>query len=298
MPKKARKRQKFNEPKRKSRSRRQSLVVIALILCMGLTSLILAQWGSIRSSFSPMPAPLPSPPPTPSKEYIYAGGRLVATEEPISAGSSLTAPTSFTAHADTTTQITLSWASTGAPNYSIERSTNYSTTNNGFAPYATVDCTTGCSNTVTFTDTVPLSPVTTYLYRVRSVSGSQQSASSTFDFATNKDFVEQIKNQDPGRTTISATHFLELRDAVNAVRAAAGLGPFTWSDPQGRAPASQVPILKSHMQDLRNGLDQALSNLGLTPQAYTDHDLPSGTPVRKDHINELRQRTKSVIQQP
>lgn len=263
---------------------------------MGLTSLILAQWRSIRTTFSPTPTP--SPTPTLSKEYIYAGGRLIATEEPESAGSMLTAPTAFTAHANASTQITLSWASTGASSYSIERSTNYSGTNNGFAPHATVDCTTGCSNTVTFIDTVPLTPVTTYLYRVRSVSGSQQSASSTLDYATNKVFVEQIKNQDPGRTTISASHFLELRDAVNLVRAAAGLGNFSWSDPQGRAPASQVPILKSHMQDLRDGLDQARSTLGLTPLAYSDPGLPTATWVKKDHIDELRKGTKGVGQLP
>jgi hypothetical protein len=206
-------------------------------------------------------------------------------------------PTNFTVHATATTQITLSWASTGAPNYSIERSTNYSApNNNGFAQHATVDCANGCSNTITFIDSVPATPVATYLYRVRSVSGSQQSAQSTFDFATTQSFPEQIQNQDPGRTPIRATHFLELREAVNAVRAAVGLGPFSWSDPQGRAPASQVPILKSHMQDLRNGLDQALSILGFTSQAYTDQGLPNGTAVRKVHIDELRQRTKGVSQ--
>lgn len=296
MPKKARRRQKLNESKHRSRSRRQSLVVIALILCLGLMSLILAQLKSIRSSFSPTPVLLPSPTPALSKEYIYAGGRLIATEEPVNETSLLMAPTNFNAHADTSTQITLSWASTGAPNYVIERSINYSAENNGFAPYITVDCSTGCSNTITFTDTVQAASVITYLYRVRSVSGSQQSASSTLDFATTQSFAEQIQNQDPGRTTIKAAHFLELRAAVNAVRVAAGLGHFSWSDPQGRAPASQVPILKSHMQDLRDGLDQALSALGLTPQAYTDQGLPSGTSVRKAHIDELRQRTKGVDQ--
>jgi hypothetical protein len=272
-------------------------MAVALVLSLCAAAVILAGWRTTRSPpvYSSL-SPQSSSTPQLSKEYIYAGGRLVATEE-TGNGSPLVAPVNFTAHADATTQITLSWTSTGTPTYLIEWSTNFAAANNGFTQRTIIDCTGGCPNSLSYTDTVPAGTVTTYLYRVRSVSGTQQSAPSAVDFATTKSFQEQIQNQDPpGRTTIKAAHFLELRDAVNAVRAAAGLNAFNWSDPQGRAPANNVPILKSHMQDLRNGLDQALSNLGLTPQAYTDQGLPPGTSVRKAHIDELRQRTKSVGQ--
>src|SRR5690349_1772683 len=118
---KARRRRTAAESKRRSRNGRKSIIVIGLILSLGLTSLILAGWGSLRKSFSPLvPVPTPTPPPQLSKEYIYAGGKLVATEEP--ANTTLTTPTSFSAHADSTTQITLSWAATGATSYVIERS--------------------------------------------------------------------------------------------------------------------------------------------------------------------------------
>jgi hypothetical protein len=296
--KKAQKRHKPKVPQLRGRSRRKTVVLIGLILCLGLSSLILAQWRTIRSSLSPLTsAPTPSPAPQLSKEYIYAGGKLIATEEPSNASTTLSTPINFTANAVATTQVNLSWASTSAPTYLIERSTNYTATNNGFTTLTTIDCTSGCSDPISYTDNVPGNTVITYLYRVRSVSGAQQSSPSLFDFATTKNFTEQIQNQNPpGRTTIRATHFLELQDAVNAVRAAAGLATFTWSDPLGRAPASNVPILKSHMLDLRTGLDEALSHLGFTPAAYTDHGLPAGTFVQKAHIDELRQRTKSVGQ--
>lgn len=281
-----------------SRRKRKVLGAIALLLCLSLAGGILAQWRATRMRTMLATAQTTPSPSNPSKEYIYAGGRLIATEEPVNASSStLSAPTNFSAHAVATTQITLSWNSTGSPSYLIEWSTNYAAASNGFTTRTTVDCTAGCPNVLSFTDSVPAGAATTYLYRVRSVSGAQQSTPSAFDFATTKSFQEQIQNQDPpGRTVIKAAHFLELRDAVTAVRATAGLGPFAWTDPQGRAPASNVPILRTHMQDLRDGLDQALSNLGFTPQPYSNQGLPSGTSVRKDHIDEIRQRTKSVGQ--
>lgn len=296
---------------KRSRQRKR-VMVIAVILVLSFTGLILAQWRSLRPSFlSPVPAPAPQSTGTPqlSKEYIYAGGKLIATEEPSNSGSALTTPTGFTAHADVasagTAPVTLWWSSTtGATSYVIERSSNYAdTTNNnhGFSPLTTVDCTTGCSNPVTYTDNVTVSPnsATTYLYRVRAANGSQQSAPSTLDFITTESFAETISNQAPNRTTIKATHFQEVASAVNAVRAAAGLGSFTWSDPQGRVPASGVLILGSHLKDLRDGLNQAYSTLGLTPPTYTDQGQgttqpPPGTAVRKAHIDELRQRTKGL----
>jgi hypothetical protein len=53
------------------------------------------------------------------------------------------------------------------------------------------------------------------------------------------------------------------------------------------------------MQDLRDRLDEALSELGFTTQPYTDNGTLLGTaPIKKKHIDELRERTRSVGQQP
>jgi hypothetical protein len=87
--KKVRKQQKSRLSRLKSRSRRKAVIIIGLILCLGLTSVILAQWrathvAGMTTAMLASAAPLPQANQTPtlSKEYIYAGGKLIATEEP------------------------------------------------------------------------------------------------------------------------------------------------------------------------------------------------------------------------
>lgn len=292
----ARQRKKGRVTKQKM-SKRKLIIMASVLLSLTLTAAITASFGLLpgmkRRAATPQQGGSFNSG-SPSKEYIYAGGKLVATQEPEYQWIDVTAPTNLVASAVSTTQINLSWnAPTGGTGYSyqIERSTNYGTTSpeHGFTTLTTVGGT-------TFTDNVPSTPsATTYIYRVRSINGQQTSSPSAISFATTKSFAEQISNQDPGRTPIRATHFLELQEAVNAVRAAAGLAPFTWTDPQ--APAPGVPIRKTHMTDLRTALNQALTALGLTPQPYTDDPPVIGTTtVQKVHIDELRQRTRSVGQ--
>jgi hypothetical protein len=278
-------------------SKRRFIIMAAVLLSLTLTAAMTASLGLLPGTTRRAANPQQGGnfnASNPTKEYIYAGGKLVATQEPEYEWVNVQPPTSLVASAASTTQINLSWnAPSGGANYSyqIERSTNYGTTTpeHGFTILTTIGGT-------SFTDNVPAtSPATTYIYRVRSINGQQTSSPSAISFATTKSFAEQISNQDPGRTTIKATHFLELQEAVNAVRAAAGLAPFTWTDPQ--APAPGVPIRKTHMTDLRTALNQALTALGLTPQPYTDDPPTIGvTTVQKIHIDELRQRTRSVGQ--
>jgi uncharacterized protein YfiM (DUF2279 family) len=276
-------------------SGRKLVVIICSLLLLTLGVGLTAQWRMLpvmsRPPAQPQAGSFNSN--NPSKEYIYAGGRLIATEEATAVAAPL-APANLIARASST-QINLTWdAPSGATGYSyqIERSTNYSTATpeHGFAPVAT-----GITGT-SFTDNLTgLSGTHTYLYRVRSFVSGQSSVPSNMSFATNIAFAETISNQDPGRTTIKATHFLELAAAVNAVRAAAGLQDFNWSTQQ--APASGGLILKSQLKDLRDGLNQALDALGISRPSYTD-DLSSqsAVPVRKAHIDELRQATRGVGQ--
>lgn len=62
------------------------VTIIALLLFLSLAGGILAQWRASRlaAGTHPMLAPAPTTPSPvgPSKEYIYAGGKLIATEEP------------------------------------------------------------------------------------------------------------------------------------------------------------------------------------------------------------------------
>jgi hypothetical protein len=98
-----------------------------------------------------------------SKEYIYAGGRLVATEEPSSSGN-LAKPANFKATADTEGLITTRWDDVAAATkYEVWRG---NTINGSFARITQPDTT-----ATSYTDSsVPFnsnsSSVTTYLYKV------------------------------------------------------------------------------------------------------------------------------------
>jgi hypothetical protein len=125
---------------------------------------------------------------------------------------------------------------------------------------------------------------TAYLYEVLAVDGGGNvSLPSNIDLATTIVFKD-----DPiiaGSTVIQAIHLVELRTAVNAVRAAAGLTStaFTDSAPSG------VVIKTIHISGLRSSLDAARAAIGLPMNVYTDAILTPGVTVTKTaHIQELR----------
>lgn len=64
-----------------------------------------------------------------------------------------------------------------------------------------------------------------------------------------------------GQTVLKAQHILELRSAVNAVRATAGLAQATFTD----ATLVGVVARTLHIEEPRNALDQARSLLDLPP---------------------------------
>jgi hypothetical protein len=80
----------------------------------------------------------------------------------------------------------------------------------------------------------------------------------------------------------------ELRQAVNAIRAAANLSAATWTDATLN---SSVNVRAVHLEELRTNLDQALTALGLPVSSYTDAAL-SGVLIKKVHLDELRQRVQ------
>lgn len=261
-------------------SRRKVLMVICIALLLSITG-ILAQWRSAQlASNAALVASVPTSTPSPlslSKEYIYAGGKLIATEEPSNISTLVTAPAALLASTTSTAQINLSWtASNGSvAYYQIERSANL----NG--PYALLP---SQPNTNAFADT-GVTVGTAYLYRVRAVDTSGYfSPYSNVDLATAVTFLD-----DPlaSAAPIKAQHLVELRQAVNAVRVTAGLGPASWTDaaPQG------ARIKALHVQELRTMLDQALAALNLPIQSYTDPNLTNAR-VKKEHFEQLRQRVK------
>ena len=91
----------------------------------------------------------------------------------------------------------------------------------------------------------------------------------------------------PGVTRIKAIHLIELRNAVNAWRAAAGLAAFTaWTNP---SPAGAT-VKAVHILELRNALDPALRACGRTPSFSSG--VAIGQPVRAIHFQELRNQMK------
>ena len=279
---------------RRKGSKRALTSVIALALCLSVGGGILAKWGTFRGATgtkAPLPAPTVPPPSNPSKEYVYAGSRLVATEEPAGGSITLSTPAGLIANAASSAQVNISWnASTGGTGiyYQVERSQSISSN------YTSVSSNvTGTS----FSDTT-VTPGTAYLYRVRAFDSSgHTSAYSNLDYATAKVFQPIVANV----TVINADEFNDLRDAVNAVRALdTNLQPFNWTSP---APSHNGLIKAPHIQQLRTNIDQALQSLSSQQvasasnflwQSYTDPNITStsATPVRRDHLKELRDRVK------
>jgi hypothetical protein len=184
------------------------------------------------------------------------------------------APANFAASATSTTQVNLSWsASAGASSYDIYRSVNHSA-------YTLLK-----STSATSTSDTGLTADTTYLYQVRAVAGGAASAFVT-DAATTTIFTD-----DPllSGSLVKAVHITQLRTAVNAMRAAAGLGAQSFTDPS----LSAVKIKATHLTQLRTALDSARTAIGLPAVSYTDSTITAGSTVLKTaHIADLRNGVK------
>jgi len=71
----------FKQAKAVRSKKRLLLIAACLVLAMSVTAGMLAKWNASPALLaSPMPSP--SPAPVLAKEYIYAGSKLIATEEP------------------------------------------------------------------------------------------------------------------------------------------------------------------------------------------------------------------------
>src|SRR5207253_5695952 len=90
-----------------------------------------------------------------------------------------------------------------------------------------------------------------------------------------------------GETTAKAQHILELRQAVDAMRAVAGLSGAPWNDPS-LAPGDTIRAV--HITDLRTFLDDAATRLGFATSPYMDPGLTTGFVIKRIYIEELRQR--------
>jgi hypothetical protein len=272
---------------KKARRRITKTAGVAILICIVATVAAVSRYEplrrTLRLSTTTTPAQSPSATPTLAKEYIYAGGRLIATEEPPAPSATPGSPTNLVATATSTTSIRLTW---DAPSASAGTVSHYLIERAGRSGVTTL---TNTPNASPFTDTTAqLDNV--YRYRVQAVfPGGATSAFSNGDLATT--FFQSDPVTGGQTVVIRAKHFTDLRQAVNDVRLIAGLATASWSTP---APTIGGSMMGNHVAELRANLEPALAQLGLLPTNYYDPTPPSlsGKIVRAEHINDLRERMK------
>jgi hypothetical protein len=149
--------------------------------------------------------------------------------------------------------------------------------------------TNGAGDTSKITVTTPAHSVGAVQIDLTPTSGSGYSKANAFAYLPTA-FTDNTLSL--GVTTAKAQHIIELRQAVDALRAVAGLGPAPWAD-AALVPTSNT-IRAVHIQELRTFLDNAASLLGYATQPYTDPSLTGGFTIKMVHIEELRQRIRNI----
>lgn len=229
-----------------------------------------------------------------SKEYVYAGGRLVATEEPAPSATPTPtptgpAPTNLAATAELSsagvTGVRLTWdapAGFAVASYVVERMM----AGTGFVQVAAVQ-----EPARTYNDT-DVALDSAYLYRVRALfAGGGDSGYSNRDLATTVAFTDAQLHG----AVIKAVHLRELRRAVNAVRALVPLGAASWSyeDPVSSPANQRRAIYLEDVTELRGRLDEAMGPLGLQAGGYPDvPPLGRGERVNAEHFEQIRARVR------
>jgi len=206
--------------------------------------------------------------PAPRSSSITVAG----TSVPISqAAAPPGTPVGVNARATGPAQVTITWSAVpGASSYEVERRA---------AGNAIL---TRIAATNSFVDNA-VATGTSYIYLVRSLNGGGPSASSAPDLATTIMFTD-----DPltAGKQVKTVHMTERRNAVNAVRALAGLAPATFTGTAARGTIVTV----AQLNELRVALDAALSILGLPTGGYTA--IGQGQPIRAVHFQEILNRVK------
>lgn len=238
-----------------------------------------------------------------AKEYVYAGGRLVATEEPTPAATPTPAPvgsppTDFAAAFEAIPAgaggVKLSWARPAGSitGYVIER-------RQGLGANDPVTSIPVGGDVETYTDS-PGEGEVAYLYRVRAVfDGGGFSLYSAYDLATTVAFTDDPLR--PKETPIKAVHLMELRRAVRAVRILVGKGEPAWAhpDPVSSPASARRSIYLADVTDLRlqlgealEALDQALGVQTFVKPYPPDPPLGWGKVVYAAHFEQIRARVK------
>ena len=96
-----------------------------------------------------------------------------------------------------------------------------------------------------------------------------------------------------GTTVIKAVHVLELRAAIDNLRAVYGLGAFPWTE--GTLSVGSTTAKRIHFIDLRGALSPVCAALPGRCAAYTDPGIiPGQTVIKAAHIDELRANVRAL----
>ncbi len=188
----------------------------------------------------------------------------------------ITTPMNLVATAISTSEVSVNWSEVPyATAYQVYRSSNHGSFALVAAPV-----------TNSFVDSL-LTPGTTFVYIVRATDPYAAGPFSNPDVATTILFTD-----DPivaGETIVKALHITELRTAVNAVRAAAGLSATTFTD---TPLMSGTIVMAVHLSELKMSLDEARSALALPAVPYSDTLMVPGAPIKAAHVRDLRSGVK------
>ena len=185
------------------------------------------------------------------------------------------APTDVTATAIVATAVEISWTAVTGVTYEVQRT-------GPKGDVVTVGTTKAGGSKVVFTDKTAAAN-TSYLYKVRAILPSV-SVYSGSDLATTVIFTDPTLT--PQSTGVKAAHITQLRTAVDALRALAGLGPGSYTDPTLTVAATGVKA--AHVTDLRTALAEARTALLLASVAFTRPTINPGMIISAADINELR----------
>jgi hypothetical protein len=293
------------------RLRRPGFIAAALAACGLLAASFAAtRFEPVRRAIGMRPlsttvaqaTPIP-----PSKEYIYAGGRLVATEEPTSAATPTPTPggpppTGLIATASlptaTTVEVRLTWSAPSAAtpsSYVVERA-SVRLSDGLKTDYAALGqpVTGAPTASAPYFDPSPAEGMV-YLYRVKAMYASGSSGYSNQDVAATKRYTGDdplIGANDPQQrpaSVVRAADLTELRAEIEAVRTLAGLGAGTWKG--NPAPLRDGLILADHFAELRTNLNQALAALGIGG-VTDDNSIASTQPVKAVHVQDVRDKLR------
>jgi hypothetical protein len=252
---------------------------------------------------------------------VYTGNSVnaltaIAKNDDVNPGVDLTSSVTFTATADTiyriavdgwgghTGNISLNWSASTCPDNTINSvAPSAGRTSGGqqiklFGSFANVSdvMVGGISASWSYTNGTSEITVITPPHVVGAVaidivptSGSTTARSNAFAY------LPTVFTDDTlvlGVTTAKAQHIIELRQAVDALRAVAGFGPAPWTDTSLVQGSTSIKAV--HIQELRTHLNSVATVLGYVTQPYTDPALTSGYLIKKVHVEELRQRIRTI----